>query len=311
MRRPERRANPLQRRPRGPCKGLSCRRRRQRLLAGVWLFCCAPLAGAQAPPLELHGTLAQLRAGVEALRSAKGDAAVEKAPWPVAYAAPHHLRAAARTLLLKANRLALEIARLPAVEPPQEDGAALALMEGAQGQVGEVMRVLGVEAPNAPSADAAPPLADILVRMLQTSRQLSAMLLKDLNAEDVYDLIDKALGRLGADAGGLPPLVPGAAPADLQQRLLDCLELAQQAAARRNAPALGLDLSDARSRRDVDLADLYDLSALLLADVDQLAPPQGSQALTPSPHPRPAPVFPSHAHRLAGALAVRLRALAE
>lgn len=318
MRRPERRANPLRRRPRSPlaavgqgCKGLSYGRWRRLLLAGAWLLCCTPLAAAQAPPLELHGTLAQLRAGVEALRSAKGDAVVEKAPWPVADAAPRHLRGAAQTLLLKANRLALETARLPAVEPPQ-DAAALASLEGAQGQLVEVMRVLGVEAPNAPLAGAAPPLADILVQMLQASRQLSAMLLEDLNAEDVYDLVDMALVRLGAVAGGgFPPLVPGAAPADLQQRLLDCLELVQQAAARRNMPALGLDLAAARSRRDLDLADLYDLAALLLADVGQLAPQQGSQALPPSPYPRPAPAFPSHVHRLAGALAIRLRALAE
>ena len=320
MRRPERRSNPFRRRPKGPlaavgqgCKGLPYGRRK-RLLAGVWLLCCTPLAAAQASPLELHGALAQLRTNIEALRSAKGDAAVEKAPWPVAYAAPRHLRGAAQTLLLKANRLALETARLPAVEA-QQDAADLASLEAAQGQVGEAMRALGVEAPNAPLAGTAPPLADILAQMLQASRQLSAMLLEDLNAEDVYDLVDLALVRLGAVAGGgFPPLAqlaPGTAPADLQQRLLDCLELAQQAAATRNAPALGLNLPAARNRRDLDLADLYDLAALLLAEVGQLAPPQGSQALPPSPYPRPAPAFPSHVHRLADALAVRLQALAE
>ena len=284
----------------------------------VWLFggtlFATPVSAQEARVAEVAQALAAMRADVDELRFVMGAPVVAPAPWSVNSAGARHLFYTSQTLFRKVNRLANELAAEPMTEPPGHDGpegaaeAALNVLALAHAELRALLERVGTEPAPAPAPAANPVLADTLVQMVETSRQLNVMLVHEYRPTETYELVRQAIRQLGEPFPPLPRLVGGVTPTGIYQKLLDCYRLVWQAERRRDMRPLGLNLRRERRRVDVEASDAYDLAQLLLADIAYMV---GRQEDAPAlPYRRPPYVYSAHVHRLASVLEAQLGAVA-
>lgn len=292
-----------------------CKRGLERfvMFAAVWL--CAGASGADAR--QISAATAQLRADINELRYVMGAPVTVPANWAIVNAGERHTHYTAQTLLAKVNRLTQELTAESRPNPPAAgpDGDAANIpvaLAQAQAVLRDLMRQVGVE----PAPAQAPPTnatyTNALVAMMETSRQLNAMLVHEYRPADIYDLIEQAIRHVGPATSGaypaLPPLTGIASPTDVYKKLLDCHELVLQVGAKRDLPVLRLASRRERRRSAVEVSDVYDFARLLLADIGGVLSrqPNGPESrASPSssiPYRRPPYIYSTHVHRLANVL---------
>ena len=278
------------------------------MFAAAWL--CAGASGADAR--QISAATAQLRADVDELRYVMGAPVTAPANWAIINAGERHTHYTAQTLLAKVNRLTQELAAESQPNPPAgPDDIPVALAQ-AQAALRDLMRQVGVEPAQAQAPPANATYANALVAMMETSRQLNAMLVHEYRPAEIYDLIEQAIRHVGPATSGaypaLPPLTGIASPTDVYKKLLDCYELVLQAGAKRNMPVLRLTFRRERRRSAVEVSDVYDFARLLLADIGgvlnrQPNGPESRASPSPSiPYRRPPYIYSTHVHRLANVL---------
>lgn len=269
---------------------------------------------------DVHRVSLQLTADIEALRAFAGAQPVSDWAWSIGDAAPRHLFYMAQNLYTKTNELAREMTGIPAVAiPPVPRGEitqadAFALVNMAHNRLKGIATRLRAPIGTDQNVDLSSRPAVVMASMVMASRQLNAMLHREFRHPDIYQQIEKAVFRAGQLSGDYPPipsLEAGRSTTDVYRQVIDCLDLVYQLATANNLPAMRLNFRRERRRRDVVVADVYGLSALLAADLAWLAPRlgaiDGDQSSTP--YARPAPIFPSQTYRLTQVLATQLRSL--
>lgn len=288
---------------------------------------------AQAP--DLYQAVAHFSLDLEMLRWVAGSQKVEASPWVVSRVAPRHLLWQAQVMFRKASSFAEEVANAKALPLPPGSWRRTQPRQpplGREPQLVDALRVVvdahdriraAIELQNIrmveglrPEPDSTKTAGDVLALIVQNSRQLNLLLHREAPPRDAYNRVMAAVERAADLLGGtyppVPPLVTGQRPDDAYRRLVTCLGLLQQAAAKQGIPTLNLDLDRELARQDVSDADVYHLATALLSDLEYMTQLLGRAATKPprGEYPRLAFVFPSHIHQIAGVLETQLRTLA-
>lgn len=308
----------------------------RRLLAVLTLLLCSAAEGAEASPADLHRAVEGFRLELEALRWVAGEPKLAAPPWAVRDAAPRHLFWQAQALYRRTFQLSEDLAggrslslaadawrRAQPRTAPQGRDIRLAdvqrLVKDAHDRLQALLRLhnIRVSLARSPPGDAAPNNSAVLAQIVQASRQVGLMLRRSMPPRDVYNRVLLAIDQAGNLLDGLypapAPLTEGERPADVHQRLVECLRLLPTAPAAQGVQLLALDLEAEMRLQNVAPADNYDLATALVSDLAYLGQRLGA-AYSPLPrgeYRAPRMVLPSHVQRLAGVLQEQMLALAD
>ena len=309
----------------------------RRLLAVLTLLLCGAAEGAEVAPADLCRAVEGFRLELEALRWVAGEQPKLAAPpWAARDAAPRHLFWQAQALYGRTFQLSEELAggrslslaadtwrrSQPRTAPSGRDirlEDVQRLIEDAHDRLRALLRLhnIRVSLAQPPLACAAPSNGAVLAQIVQASRQISLMLRRSMPPRDVYNRVLLAIDQAGNLLDGLypapAPLVEGERPADVHQRLVECLRLLPTASAAQGVQLLTLDLKAQARLQNVAPADNYDLATALVSDLAYLGQRLGA-AYNPLPrgeYRAPRTVLPSHVQRLAGVLQEQMLALAD
>jgi hypothetical protein len=239
-------------------------------------------------------------------------------------------------LLRKANQLAQELAgaapqgapRTQATVPPGEIGAddVYALLEDALAQIRVAAEAVGIteRATFEQRVTSIAPTGVFLV-VIDANRQLNHMLRVPIGDAEVFEEVSSAITYAAALLASYPGTTPVPEPspfdgykrpADVYQRLTECLDAVIRVAPKMGVPVLGLS-----PRRnvpdDTESGHAYDIARFLVADLAAFAAardatlgsPQRGAPLVPATLPAPKHIFPTEVYTRAGILLRQLEEL--
>jgi hypothetical protein len=229
----------------------------------------------------------------------------------------------AQTLLRKSNQLARELAGANALTPRDAlDGEIRAadiyeLVTVALEQVWLVRAELGITEPVVPQqrdTDISP--TGVFSTIIDSNRQLNLLLSDTIKSADVYEAVSLAESYSAAMLATRAPSVriapapfEGAKrPADVYERLLECVDIASRLAAKHGVSVVSLS-----TRRnvpdDIEPGHVYDLANIVVADLVVLARRLEAAPARAERGPTPKHIFPSHVYQRASTLKLQLEAL--
>ena len=267
---------------------------------------------------DVHRVNLVLVANVEALRVFADKPLVDTWSWRINDATPRHLFFMAQILHMKSSKLAQEMVDVPSMASPPvpageiSEADVFALLNVVNDQIEGIATRLQVPVATNPTTNMSWRSAVVMGAMITTSRQLSAMLHREFRYADIYSQIEGAVYSAAQLTGAYPPLPQlevSRSAVDIYSGLIECLEYMRRFAINNDLPSLRLNFRRESRRRDVAVADVYDLAALTAADMAWLT----SRVLisdaeeTPLPYSRPIPILPSHSYRLTLVLDTQLR----
>jgi hypothetical protein len=221
-------------------------------------------------PADCYAHAQRLLADVGAIRIEMGRSEDTRAALELSEAKPRECYFAGTATLAKASRLAAEVGAeptsfMPALPKLRETrpGHVLQLIQAVQHQVDAIKKRLEIkETHDVPAIEAARQPTDVLVTLIQVSRQLSRSLDRPFTPGDVF----ARLAQVCLYAGGTP------APAGFERRrtprhCYERLMACYAAAAKKNAKHGETSVMMRVVPADVVPGDVYDLATLLLGEV--------------------------------------------
>lgn len=278
----------------------------------------------EAENAAVYITASELADEVELIREKMGKPYDESPRLPASGVTLFELYFQAQTLLRKSDELAHELADverspLPDVPRTVDAGNILTLVERALVQIRRVRSELGIAEPVVRERrDTAISPTGVFSVILDTNRQLNLLLRETISSADVFEATSVALryatSILAAGGGGasLPevPFEDYRRPADVYGLLMECVDVVAEI-----APTLGVNVLSLSSRRnipdDIEPGHVYDVAAILVADLVLLARTRGVERVELELGAPPKHVFPSHAYQRAGVLKAQLERLRE
>lgn len=258
------------------------------------------LAPAQSPllPGHVHALAERLAGDVELLRIDLGVARDLRPPPRVTGVSPFEVYLQAHTLLEKVDRLSFEQIRVttPIEALPQGDlqpADVHRLVAEARARLEPVLRARGLE-PSSHAVMFVPEHTptDVFQRVVLLHRQVGALLREQLTPSDVYTVLSQALAyatylRLelpGARPPKEAPFEDGKAPADVHAELYRCFRQL-----RGIAGLAGMSMLELDPHTDWTIVpdDVFELGALVLAELRQLHARTGRSMLIQVPYPGP------------------------
>ncbi|MDH3717314.1 MAG: hypothetical protein OES79_04265 [Planctomycetota bacterium] len=263
----------------------------------------------QIQPADVFVRVTQLREEVEQLRHEMGKP-VSAFEFEVRNAAPREVYFQALTLFRKSDQLAFEQTGDRVDMPKRPSGPlhpkdVLAMLTAAQQQIRKVKEKLEIEEPaSTPVRDATKTPTNVFRAIVQTNRQLNALLDFPFVPSDVLQQVQRASGLATALSSrfenadfprDLPDFQRGKRPHDVYRQLLTCLTHIQKIVDTSGLKILDIEISD----NTIDQAtpsDVYDLASVLVAELAYL------RELHPDIEPPPQVLypgrkFPSHVHQ--------------
>jgi hypothetical protein len=260
---------------------------------------------------------------LELVRERMGAAYDDSPRLPVSAVTELELYYQTESLLDKANQLAQELAsaapRTASAVPPGDIDAddVYALLEGALAQIRVAAEAVGIteRATFERRVTSIAPTGVFLV-VIDVNRQLNHMLRVPVADVDVFEevsaAIESAAALLATYPGATPlpdapPFDGYKRPADVYQRLTECIDAVIRIAPKIGVPVLGLsprrNVSD-----DTDAGDAYDIARFLVADLAAFAAARKAPS-TGNTLPTPRHIFATEAYARAGVLLRQLEEL--
>jgi hypothetical protein len=276
-------------------------------------------------PEHTCARIGQLLGEIETLRLEMGRPKDVRVPMQVRDAAPREVFYFAQTVHRKANQLCVELGG-STLAPPEAAVAGrarpadvLRVLDGARERVAQArlgLRIEGdsyqIDLPGPLWPDAGKSPSDVLAGCLAASRQLNAMLATAFVSRDGHEVLLRCVALAGKllalDGGALPPLPPFERrkfPRDVFHALWETCNTFYRALLDWGVKVTEIN----RGFVGEDPSDVYDLAALILAELEYIASFfPGPEAAAPQP---PSPVLPAHNYRLARQLQAAIAALAQ
>lgn len=240
-------------------------------------------------PADVFVLVKQVQAELELLRLEIGKPLVPQTLLRVSEATPREVYFGATSLLEKASSLTVEYEcemPLPEFETPNDIRPAnvARLVKAALDRLRAVKTTLGITEGIAPiKRDASKQPSDVLTAILQTNRQLNAVLDHPVRPKDVYRKVSLALRYVSeiSWANGIGELslhVPyerRKQPLDAYPRLLDCFKAIQEISAANGIRLMKVEV-DQTALDSVQAADVYDVASLVVAELKHLNSTVGS-----------------------------------
>lgn len=291
-------------------------------LAALPCLATSPLAAQEASNADVYVTVTELLDEAELIREVMGRPFDDSPRLPLSGITEFELYMQTETLLLRANRLASELAgSAPVFPPPVPDGDVspadiLALAERALDEIRLVRAELGVTeevAREQRSTPIAP--TGVFSVVLDTNRQLNLLLDNEFDSADVHGRLVVAatlaagiLDELGA-VSPPPSRSPGPRwPFHVVRNLLDCLDLATGIGS-----MTGVETMTVSARRNVPVevtpGHAYDVAQFLVADLTMIARRLGAKPVETDLGPVPQHIFPVHTNALAEHVRRQLEAI--
>jgi hypothetical protein len=285
-----------------------------------------PFAAAQGQPVDNAAAYAlanQVADEVEVVRERMGRPFDDSARLPVSAVTELELYFQTQSLLRKANQLAQELAgaapRAPGPVPSGEitAGDVYALLDDALAQIRVAADAIGISERAAFEQRVTNIAATgVFLVVIDTNRQLNQMLRVPIGDAEVFEEVSSAItyaaALLATYPGAVtvpePPAFDGyKRPADVYQRLTDCMDAVIRVAPRIGVPVLGLS-----ARRnvpdDTTPGHAYDIARFLVADLAAFAEARNVPRMRVS-LPAPKHIFSTEVHAHAGILLRQLEEL--
>jgi hypothetical protein len=285
-----------------------------------------PVAAAQAQQIDNAAAYAlanQVADELELVRERMGRPYDDSPRLPVSAVTELELYFQTQSLLRKANQLAQELAgaapRSPGPTPTGEITAddVYALLDDALAQIRVVAEAIGItERATFEQRVTSIAATGVFLVVIDINRQLNHMLRVPIGDAEVFEevsgAITSAAGLLATYPGAIP--VPEAPPfdgykrpADVYQRLTECMD-----AVIRVAPKIGVPVLSLSARRnvpdDTSPGHAYDIARFLVADLAAFADARDVPRMRVS-LPAPKHIFPTEVYAHAGILLAQLEEL--
>lgn len=277
---------------------------------------------AEIQPADVFMAVQQFNQEIEFLRAHMGIPKSNVLDIRVKNAAPHDVYFLASSLLKKVNRLSFELASTRSPPPKTSNklhtpSDVLMLVETSHRGINAVVAELGVVVEHDPieRIDNTQP-SDVFKAILTTNRQLNLLLKEPFESGDAYMQITQAIGYGGLFLTLYPEVIPIPSPptyepdkdlGDIYNRLLVCLQEIHTIYTLAALPNLEFDATQI-DKANITPSDLFDLSALLVARLDQLYRWFDLKEEPPEAYD-PGPKHPSDLYRRAGILLQQLQHL--
>lgn len=260
---------------------------------------------------------------IELVRERMGRPYDDSPRLPVSAVSELELYVQTQSLLRKANQLAQELAgaapRSPGPVPsgPVAAGDVYELLEDALAQVRVGAEAIGItERAVFEQRVTSIAATGVFLVVIDINRQLNQMLRVPIGDGEVFDEVSSAITYAAALLSRYPDAVPVPAapafdgykrPADVYQRLTECMDAVIRVAPKAGVPVLGLS-----ARRnvpdDTEPGHAYDIARFLVADLAAMAgalnAPRARASL-----PAPKHIFPTEVYAQAGILLRQLEEL--
>ena len=299
----------------------------KRLFSSFLFLAVAAVAAANARAAEfdadeLFRSTTELRSEVEQIRQVIGEPLPPTREYRIHNAVPRHVFYQAQTLFRKSNQFARQMAGVSRQSPkPAPEGAirgkdVLAVLDDARGQLGLVKAALGIEAavPEAPAQRRKQP-SDVLHDIIEAGREINFISGRSVAWTTIYDRILLAITYVGGalpEATRFPPLPAhrtGKFPADVFNRLVECMEISRAPASQHDIAIVRLE-SIRTTETGPTAIEVGDVATILVSDLAELTLQMEAADVAAPEYPHPSRVFPSHAFQLAGVLKAQLETLA-
>lgn len=293
-------------------------------VASLLTLCTATAANAQtAQNVDIYIRAIQAADDVELIREYMGRPFDDAPRLPASDVSQVELFFVAQTFFRKANQLAQEVAgaqRLAAAAAPEGDvlpSDTLAVVSAAHEQISNVKASLGIEEQivSQPRRTPVSPTG-VFMAIIDLNRQLNLLIDQPISPADVFEQVTLATFYSSASLTAVTgsnneppdPVFDGhRRPSDVYARLLECLDIVSEIAAKAGTNVLSLS-----SRRnlpdDIEPGHVYDIARILVADLAILADALDAQDIYPD-LPTPDRIFPTQVHERAGVLQDQLQSL--
>jgi hypothetical protein len=287
-----------------------------------------PLVAAQAQPTDVDNAAAyalanQVADELELVRERMGRPFDDSPRLPVSAVSELELYYQTQSLLRKANQLAQELAgaapRSPGPVPSGEisAGDVYALLEDALAQVRVAAEAIGItERATFEQRVTTIAATGVFLVVIDINRQLNQMLRVPIGNTEVFEEVSAAITSAAAllatypgstPVPESPPFEGYKRPADVYERLTECMDAVIRVAPKVGVPVLGLS-ARRNVPEDTEPGHAYDIARFLVADLtafaDAKSVPRMRVAL-----PAPKHVFPTEVYAHAGILLRQLEQL--
>jgi hypothetical protein len=285
-----------------------------------------PMAAAQAQDVDNAAAYAlanQVADELELVRERMGRPFDDSPRLPVSAVSELELYFQTQSLLRKANQLAQELAgaapRSPGPAPSGDISPddVYALLDDALAQIRVAAEAIGItERATFEQRVTSIAATGVFLVVIDINRQLDQMLRVPIGDAEVFEEVSSAITYAaallatypGTTAVPEPPAFDGyKRPADVYQRLMECMD-----AVIRVAPKVGVQVLGLGARRnvpdDTEPGHAYDIARFLVADLAALADARDVPTVRVS-LPAPKHIFPTEVHAHAGILLRQLEQL--
>ena len=261
---------------------------------------------------------AQTAEEVELIREVMGRPYDDSPRLPASDVSEFEVFFQAQTLFRKANQLAQEFAGAERLAPPALPQTEVSpsdthtVIAGALEQVRSVKDALGIETQVSPQAPGSSSATGVFMTIIDTNRQLNFLTGTQITPGDVFDQVTLAvlysagiLSRYGdTEIPDTPAFDGHKRPADVYERLLQCIDLLGEIAAQTDVQVLRLS-----SRRnipdDIEPHHVYDIARIAVAGLAVLSAGLDGEDVFPDLE-TPERVFPTQVYLRAGILMEQL-----
>ena len=287
------------------------------------LLLCAPAQSQTTDNAAAYALANQVADELELVRERMGRPYDDSARLPVSAVTELELYFQTQSLLRKANQLAQELAgAAPRAAGPVPSGEidaddVHALLDDALAQIRVAAEAIGItERATFEQRVTSIAATGVFLVVIDINRQLNHMLRVPIGDAEVFEEVSSAItyaASLLATYPGTtpvpeqPPFDGYKRPADVYQRLTECLDAVIRVAPKIGVPVLGLSL-----RRnvpdDTEPGHAYDIARFLVADLAAFADARDAPLMR-APLPAPKHIFPTEVYARAGILLKQLEEL--